>query len=150
MPTRRGRVPATPASWQDARIRVTGVDFYYLPVTDFEAAKRFYGEVIGLEQSKQYGKMPGGEFETGTLTLQILQPEAFGQQFNRSPNPIALHVDDVHEARTELESKGVQFLGETMDSGVCHMAVFTDPDGHVLMLHHRYAPPDARPAGLDD
>jgi predicted enzyme related to lactoylglutathione lyase len=127
-------------------MRITGVDFYYMPVQDFEAAKRFYGETLGLEQSKQYGKMPGGEFETGTLTLQILEAEKFGQQFNRSPNPIALHVDDVHEARKELESKGIEFLGDTMDSGVCHMAHFADPDGNRLMFHHRYAPKDARPA----
>jgi len=71
-------------------IRITGVDFVYVPVSDFDRAKRFYGEVLGLPQSKQYGKMPGGEFETGTLTLQILQADAFGQQFNRNPNPIAL------------------------------------------------------------
>ncbi len=89
-------------------IRITGVDFAYIPVTDFDTAKRFYGEVLGLQQSKQYGKMPGGEFETGTLTLQILQAEAFGQHFNRNRNPIALHVDDVHEARAQLESLGTR------------------------------------------
>ena len=126
-------------------IRITGVDFAYVPVTDFDAAKHFYGDVLGLKQSKQYGKMPGGEFETGTLTLQILQAEAFGQQFNRNPNPIALHVDDVHEARAQLESQGIEFLGETMDSGVCHMAFFRDPDGNQLVLHHRYAPRTATP-----
>ena len=128
---------------------ITGTDFVFVPVSDFAAAEEFYGGVLGLPCSSRYGKMPGGEFETGTLTLQLLQPEAFGQQFNRSPNPIALHVDDVHEARAQLESEGVEFLGETMDSGVCHMAPFRDPDGHVLMLHHRYAPADARSAGLD-
>ena len=126
---------------------VTGVDFAYVPVNDFDASAKFYGEVLGLPMSKRYGKMPGGEFETGTLTLQILEAEAFGQQFSPNPNPLALHVDDVHEARAQLESEGVEFLGETMDSGVCHMAPFRDPDGHVLMLHHRYAPADARSAG---
>jgi hypothetical protein len=34
----------------------------------------------------------------------------------------------------------VQFDGETLDSGVCHMAFFSDPDGNALMLHRRYAP----------
>src|SRR5437763_10379532 len=82
-----------------ARMRITGVDFIYVPCTDFEASSRFYSEVLGLAQSKRYGKMPGGGFETGTLTVQLLQAEAFGQQFNRSPNPIALHVDDVEQAR---------------------------------------------------
>jgi predicted enzyme related to lactoylglutathione lyase len=130
-------------------IRITGVDFVYVPVSDFDRAKRFYGEMLGLPQSKQYGKMPGGEFETGTLTLQILQADAFGQQFNRNPNPIAFHVEDVHEARVQLESEGIEFLGETIDSGVCHMAIFQDPDGHTLMLHHRYAPAEAPPSDLD-
>ena len=40
----------------------------------------------------------------------------------------------------ELEEKGVEFTGETLDTGVCHMAFFNDPDGNDLMLHRRYAP----------
>ena len=32
--------------------------------------------------------------------------------------------------------------GDTLDTGVCHMALFADPDGNDLMLHHRYAPRD--------
>jgi predicted enzyme related to lactoylglutathione lyase len=58
----------------------------------------------------------------------------------RVPSATALRVSDVAEARAELEAKGVTFLGETFDSGVCHMAQFTDPDGNVFMLHRRYAP----------
>ena len=53
---------------------------------------------------------------------------------------IALHVDDVAAARAALEAKGVEFMGDTFDTGVCHMALFTDPDGNGLMLHNRYAP----------
>ncbi len=63
-----------------------------------------------------------------------------GREFQASTHPLAFHVEDVAAARAELESKGVEFLAETMDSGVCHMAPFADPDGNVLMLHHRYAP----------
>ena len=128
---------------------VTGVDFAYIPTKNFEAAKEFYGGVLGLEQSKQYGSRPGGEFETGSLTFQILEPEAFGMEFRPSPNPLALHVDDVESARKELEGKGVTFLADTIDSGVCHMAPFADPDGNVFMLHHRYAPAEARPPGME-
>jgi hypothetical protein len=40
----------------------------------------------------------------------------------------------------ELEAKGVVFDGETFDTGVCHMAFLSDPDGNNLMLHNRYAP----------
>src|SRR3954447_9430598 len=124
---------------------ITGVDFTAVPTKNFEAAKEFYGGVLGLEHSKEYGQRPGGEFETGNLTLQIIESEAFGLEFHPSPNPIALHVDDVEAARTELEGRGVQFMADTLDSGVCHMAFFRDPDGNALMLHNRYAPPGAVP-----
>ncbi|MFL5893770.1 MAG: VOC family protein [Thermoleophilaceae bacterium] len=124
-------------------IQVTGVDFIHVPSQDFEAAADFYGNTLGLECSKRYGKAPGAEYETGSLTLQVLESKAFGLEFAPTPNPIALHVDDVAAARGELESKGVEFVADTIDSGVCHMAVFRDPDGNALMLHHRYAPKDA-------
>jgi predicted enzyme related to lactoylglutathione lyase len=121
-------------------MEVTGVDFITVPTQDFDNATEFYGEVLGLERSKQWGNMPGQEFETGTLTIAVMQSDAFGLEFKPHTHPIALHVDDVAAARAELESKGVTFLAETIDSGVCHMAHFEDPDGNVLMLHHRYAP----------
>jgi predicted enzyme related to lactoylglutathione lyase len=129
-------------------IEVKRVDFAYVPARDFERAEDFYGGVIGLPISKRYGKMPGAEFETGNLTLAVIQPDAFGLEFHANKNGIALQVDDVESARAELESRGVQFLADTIDSGVCHMAFFEDPDGNVLLLHHRYAPPDARPPGM--
>ena len=122
---------------------VTGVDFVYIPTRDFEAASRFYGEVLGLRLSKRYGRVPGGELETGNLTLQLIESEAIGRGFQANSNPIALRVDDVATVRAELESNGVEFDRDTIDSGVCHMALFADPDGNLLMLHHRYAPPDA-------
>ena len=85
--------------------------------------------------------MPAGEFETGSLTIAIMQSDAFGIEFQPHSHPIALHVDDVAAARAELESQGIEFPADTMDSGVCHMAHFADPDGNALMLHCRYAPP---------
>jgi predicted enzyme related to lactoylglutathione lyase len=121
-------------------MKVTGVDFITVPTKDFDRATEFYGDVLGLERSKQWGNMPGREFETGTLTIAVMQSDAFGLEFEPHTHPIALHVADVEAARTELESKGVTFVADTIDSGVCHMAHFKDPDGNALMLHHRYAP----------
>ena len=126
-------------------MNVTGVDFITVPTQDYEAADRFYGDVLGLARSKQWGSMPAREFESGNLTIAVMQSDAFGQQFAPHTHPIALHVDDVETARSELEAQGVQFVADTLDSGVCHMAIFADPDGNTLMLLHRYAPPDARP-----
>jgi predicted enzyme related to lactoylglutathione lyase len=122
---------------------ITGVDFVYVPTQSFDTAVQFYGEVLGLPLSARYGKMPGAEFETGTLTLAVIQSDAFGVEFHANKNAIALHVDDVEAARGELESRGVTFTADTIDSGVCHMAFFEDKDGNALMLHHRYAPRQA-------
>jgi predicted enzyme related to lactoylglutathione lyase len=84
--------------------------------------------------------MPGGEFETGNLTLQVMESAAVGIEFQPNKHPIALRVEDVAAARGDLEGQGISFMGETIDSGVCHMAFFEDPDGNTLMLHRRYAP----------
>jgi catechol 2,3-dioxygenase-like lactoylglutathione lyase family enzyme len=126
-------------------MNVTGVDFICVPTQDYEKAEAFYADVLGLERSKQWGNMPAREFETGSLTIALMQPDAFGLEFEHHSLPIALHVDDVAEARKDLEAKGVAFEGDIVDSGVCHMAYFKDPDGNSLMFHHRYAPKDASP-----
>ena len=119
---------------------VSGVDFVTVFIKDFPAAVDFYGTKLGLPCSAEYGRIPGAEFETGSLTLQVMDAAAIGREFHPSTHPIALHVEDVEAARSEFESRGISFIGDTIDSGVCHMAIFEDPDGNVLMLHHRYAP----------
>ncbi len=121
---------------------ITGVDFATVFVTDYPAAIEFYCQTLGLEQSVDYGKIPGGEVEAGNLTLQVVDAAAIGREFEPNTHPIAFHVEDVEATRAELESKGVKFLADTLDSGVCHMAFFADPAGNNLMIHHRYAPRD--------
>jgi predicted enzyme related to lactoylglutathione lyase len=124
-------------------MNVSHVDFATIFVDDFEAAVEFYGTTLGLEAGPKYGKLDGQEFQAGdNLTLSIMRAGAIGVEFTRSGHPIAFRVDDVHAAREELEGKGVAFHGDTIDSGVCHMAFFNDPAGNALMLHHRYAPRD--------
>jgi catechol 2,3-dioxygenase-like lactoylglutathione lyase family enzyme len=120
---------------------ITGTDFITVPTRDFDRAIEFYGGVLGLPESKRWGEMPGVEFETGNLTIAIMQSDAFGLEFRANNHPIELRVDDVAVARAELESRGVDFEADTLDSGVCHQAFFADPDGNALAIHHRYAPP---------
>src|SRR5919204_1474644 len=124
---------------------ITRTDFVFLPITSFERAEEFYGGTLGLERSKRYDNDLGGEFETGSLTIQLVDVAKIGREFEPSKGAIALHVEDVESARSELESRGVEFHGETMDSGVCYQAFFGDQDGNALILHHRYAPPGAKP-----
>jgi predicted enzyme related to lactoylglutathione lyase len=122
---------------------VTGVDFVSIPTRDLERSCDFYGETLGLYRSVYRPERNHAEFETGTVTISVINPERMGiGEFKANVNHLALQVDDVHAARAALEERGVTFLGDIFDSGVCHMAFLNDPDGNALMLHHRYAPRD--------
>jgi len=128
---------------------ITGTDFITVATRDFAAAIGFYGGVLGLPEAKRWGQMPAAEFETGNLTIAVMQSDAFGIEFRANNHPIELRVDDFQAAHDELEARGVEFKGETIDSGFCCQAFFEDPDGNMLAIHHRYAegPPPAR--GVD-
>jgi catechol 2,3-dioxygenase-like lactoylglutathione lyase family enzyme len=116
---------------------VTGLDFVAVPSTDWKRSRDFYVDTLGLRPDAT-GE---GEFWVGETCFGIYEPATFGIEFAPQRNAhIALHVEDVSAARAELSAKGVEFTGETFDTGVCHMAFFQDPDGNDLMLHHRYEP----------
>jgi catechol 2,3-dioxygenase-like lactoylglutathione lyase family enzyme len=121
---------------------VERTDFITVPITDMERSKRFYAETLGLPLVSDGQGWP--EFQLGeNISLYLMDPTNIGRQFEGPHTAhIALRVPDVNETRRQLEAKGVSFEGETFDSGVCHMAFFTDPDGNRLMLHRRYAPRD--------
>lgn len=118
---------------------ITRTDFIGVPSQDAERSRAFYVETLGLRPDSR-GRF---EFWAGDTCFGIWEPEKLGRPFapQRNAHP-ALHVDDVGAARAELEARGVEFDGETFDTGVCHMALFRDPDGNDLMLHHRYVPYD--------
>ena len=120
-------------------MEVERVDFLSIASQDIERSRRFYLETLGLPLDRE---VPTGGFEVtcGQVTLGVWEPEKLGLAFAPNPNDIALRVADVAETRAALEATGVKFSGETLDTGVCHMAFFHDPDGNALMLHRRYAP----------
>ena len=121
-------------------LQITGTDFVAVPTRDLARAMAFYGGMLGLRRSVHFEGRPFAEFETGNLTISVIESEKMGMTFAPTPNPLALHVEDVAAARSALEEQGVSFQGETFDTGVCHMAFFADPDGNALMLHCRYTP----------
>ncbi len=123
--------------------QITGTDFVTIPSRDLVAASVFYGEILGLHRSVYLPERHYSEYETGNLTLSVVNAEGVGMEYHVNRNPIALHVADVAAARAALEARGVEFGGDILDTGVCHMAFFRDPDGNALMLHHRYAPRSA-------
>jgi catechol 2,3-dioxygenase-like lactoylglutathione lyase family enzyme len=117
---------------------VERVDFVSFLTQDIPRAKTFYGEILGLELETE--GPDDMEFRAGQVTLDVFNPASQGQPFAPNLGGMALRVPDVAAARAVLESKGVEFQGGTLDTGVCHMAFFHDPDGNLLMLHRRYAP----------
>ena len=113
------------------------LDFLGVPTQDPERARTFYRDVLGMRPDDH----AAWEQWAGDTCFSIWQPEKVGMTFTaQKGNPWPLGCADVAKARAELEAKGVQFFGDTLDTGVCHMAFFADPDGNELMLHHRYAP----------
>ena len=117
-------------------MNVERVDFVSFFTRDIPRAKRFYSEVLGLEiESEGEDDM---EFRVGQVTLDVFDPSSQDQPFAPSPAGLALRVPDVDAARAELEAQGVEFHGETIQTSVCRMAFFSDPDGNALMLHRRF------------
>ncbi|HEY9458628.1 MAG TPA: VOC family protein [Gaiella sp.] len=118
-------------------MRIEQADFVAVPSTDWERTRAFYVDTLGLRADER----AQAEFWVGEQCFAIWEPERMGGTFEPQRNAhIAFHVDDIDAARADLAAKGVEFLGETFDTGVCRMALFRDPDGNDLMLHSRYAP----------
>jgi predicted enzyme related to lactoylglutathione lyase len=119
---------------------ITGVDFVSIPTTNLPESMDFYANVLGLEAGKTWGQEDplGAEYETGTVTIALIDVAKLGIEFAPTSVPIEFQVDDVPAAREQLESQGVEFVTDLIDSGSCHQALFKDPAGNSLALHHRY------------
>jgi len=121
-------------------MQVTRVDYIRVPVDDIEAAKRFYGDVLGLPRNEHLDHEDWVEYEASNVTLAVMTPATHEYEFAAlPPSTIALGVPDVASAKAELEAKGLD-VGEMWDSGVCNGAGLNDPAGNRILLHHRYKP----------
>jgi catechol 2,3-dioxygenase-like lactoylglutathione lyase family enzyme len=116
-------------------MEIEHVDFVSLRTGDLSRSKHFYSKILGLEIETDADN--GTEFRAGQVTLALVDPSVRAG--------IALRVSDVRAARAELEEQGVEFEGQTVDTGICHLAYLRDPDGNLLILHRRYAAPDNSP-----
>ena len=115
------------------------VDFIAVPVQDRKRAARFYEDTLGLRRNPN-STDTWVEFETGNATLVVMTPHTHDSEFAPlPPGTIALRVPDVAAAKATLEAAGAE-VNDMWDSGVCHGAGFSDPDGNRILLHHRYAP----------
>lgn len=106
--------------------------FYF--VTDWERARSFYGETLGL---KMAFTMDGewAEYETGSDVRLAIHRIAEGQEVTRGGATVVFGVSDAHAARAELEARGVEFQGEIHEMpGTVRLGTFLDPDGNVLQI----------------
>jgi catechol 2,3-dioxygenase-like lactoylglutathione lyase family enzyme len=117
-------------------VKVETVDFLTIPTRDTARAVAFYRNVLGFASSEY----SDSEVETPNVTISFWSPERDGEEFRPHVGGFAVRVADVAETRRELEANGVEFIGETVDTGVCHMGFFKDPDGNTIILHRRYKP----------
>jgi predicted enzyme related to lactoylglutathione lyase len=121
-------------------LEIERVDYIRVPVDDMEAAKRFYGDVLGLPRNPHLDHEDWIEYETPNVTLAVMTPHTHEYEFAPLPSStIALRVPDVADAKAKLEAAGLD-VGEMWDSGVCHGAGVSDPAGNKILLHHRYKP----------
>lgn len=123
--------------WEKPETEVQRTDFVGVSVADIPRAKAFYAEILGIPSPKPDEAWP--EFETGNVSLYLIDPTRMGREFAPNTSVVALRVPDVAESRRGLEAKGVEFQGDVLDTGLCHMTFCADPDGNALMLHRRYA-----------
>jgi catechol 2,3-dioxygenase-like lactoylglutathione lyase family enzyme len=102
-------------------------------VRDLEAARAWYGEVLGLDHLYTFGKL--SFFDCGGTRLML---SAEGE-----PGPesiLYLRVDDIGAVHTALAERGVEFLGAPhmihrhADGAEEWMAFFKDPEGRPLAL----------------
>lgn len=119
---------------------VERADFVGILTTQLGRAEQFYEHVLGLRRDPNHTE-GWPDFHTGNVSLVLTDVAKTGEDFRPNGGAVALRVPNVATTMERLRSEGVKFnYDEVYDSGVCHTAFFSDPDGNALMLHRRYAP----------
>jgi len=115
-------------------MKIKGIGFVGVPVTDLKRARAFYEDVLGLKISDE---MMGGkwiEYGVGDDTLAIANVSDTWTPSDQGTGA-ALEVEDFDEAISRLKDRQVRFAAEPFETPCCHMAVIQDPDGNKLMIH---------------
>lgn len=115
-------------------MKITGIGFVGVPVTDLKRARAFYENVLGLKISDE---MMGGkwiEYAVGDETLAIANVGDTWKPSDQGAGP-AFEVENFDDAIKRLKDRHVRFAAEPFETPCCHMAVIQDPDGNKLMIH---------------
>jgi predicted enzyme related to lactoylglutathione lyase len=115
-------------------MKVKGIGFTAVPVTEIKRARAFYEGVLGLMVAEEMMAGQWIEYEIGDDTLAIA---SVGEQWTPSDQGTcaALEVEDFEPAIQKLKVAAICFAAEPFETPCCHMAVVQDPDGNKLIIH---------------
>lgn len=115
--------------------RFTGLPFFVYPVADMNRARAFYQEILGLTETANWeNQWIEYDIGGGTLALSGFMTDATPGRAGAA----ALETDEFDAVVAGLKSKGVTFVLEPTDTGVCHFARFLDSEGNHLVLHRKH------------
>jgi predicted enzyme related to lactoylglutathione lyase len=111
-----------------------------IPVKDLKAAKKFYGDTLGLKLTP----VPEPEvlnYKSGNSTVLVYKSQFAG---SNKATSVTWIVDDVEGTVKDLKAKGVAFehydfpgmtrKGDVHIAGKSKAAWFKDPDGNILAV----------------
>jgi predicted enzyme related to lactoylglutathione lyase len=113
------------------------VAFVAIAVSDKERARKFYQETLELKPARTHMEGVWVEYDFGATTIGVgCHPD---WKPSREGTTVAFEVDDIDAAIAKLKERGVTFDLDKLETPVCWMAQFRDPDGNKLVVHKRKA-----------
>lgn len=115
-----------------------------IAVTDLDRAKKFYGEMLGLQAREE--RSDGVVYQAGSGTWFLVYPSQFAG--TAQSTTMTFEVSDLEQAVDDLAGRGITFEQydfpglKTDERGIAEIqgeraAWFKDPDGNILAIGQR-------------
>ena len=118
-------------------MKVKGIDYISVAVTDMHRALAFYRDFLGLPLQQLILEDSWAEFATEPVTLVVQTTDGFFPKGSEGGSLLALAVDDVQAALEEAEQAGVPVEWQFEETPVCYLGIIRDPDGNRIIIHQR-------------
>jgi catechol 2,3-dioxygenase-like lactoylglutathione lyase family enzyme len=118
-------------------IGILGLDHVQVTVARelMEAAKRFYGEVLGLEPAPRPGDpAEGAWYQVGPVQLHLALDDRAGPEANRSRRHVCYRVRDLAAAEERLRKAGVAILPDRRPIPGVRRLFVEDPAGNRIEI----------------
>lgn len=113
-------------------MHVLGYTWAGVRTADLKPAARFFANVLGFSPIHESGSFVQFEMPSGQL-FEVFGPESRFYKLHSCP-VLAFQVEDVREARKELESRGIEFVTDIEGNESEAWFYFRDPDGYIYEL----------------